>query len=221
MGMRPIALLIALLTASISHAAEFVAHFDTMSEGDVHVSSMLSDGISFYQLDQNLSGSNQVFTVEAADSADLGPSFTGPNVITFGGYVPGPGVSFGRVKSFNIGLQSPSWEMTGIDLDVWTLMPSSTGNQVVLEAWSEDALLSSTSFVPAGFTIDHRHLNLALDSVHHFALRGVGTHDNGVVFLNLDNVRITASPVPEPATWAGFGLGLLTLRSRISRSRGS
>lgn len=189
-------------------ATDFNATFDEYGEG-YFATELDSGGIHFSNLESNLPGGGQVFTIEASNPGDLGSSFTPPNVLGFLGYVPGTGTAFGRFKSMDIGLVSSGYEMHSISLDLYTFLLQDFGNTVTLAGYKDNALVDSVTVTPGTFFVDHRHLSLSNDDYDVFRVFSEGTVDTGVVFANFDNVHIAATAVPEPASMAVIGVGLL------------
>ncbi|MBI5706665.1 MAG: PEP-CTERM sorting domain-containing protein [Armatimonadetes bacterium] len=206
--MKPYLALCLLSTAALSAANTYLATFDELNEGDFGPS-ITSSGVKFYDVDQDLSGG--VFCIEQANSGDLGGSFSTPNVLGFGGYVPGSGVAFGRMKSFSIGMAGTGFQLKKASLDIWTFLLQQGGNTVTLEGWLGNTLVNSDTYTPGTFSVEHHSLSLPTDDYDKFIVRAQGAVDHGVVFADVDNVRVDAVPVPEPATLAALGLGGLAL----------
>lgn len=206
---------LALAAAAYSAANTYVATFDDLNEGDFGPS-MASGGVKLYDVDQDLGGGDN-FTIEDASAGGLGGSFSSPNVCGFGGYVPGSGVAFGRMKSFSIGMAGTGFQLKKVSLDIWTFLLQAGGNTITLEGWFGNTLVNSDSYTPGTFVVEHHFLTLPTDDYDKFVVRAQGSVDHGVVFADVDNVRVDAIPVPEPATLAALGLGGLMLLRKSAR----
>lgn len=206
-----------LALAPLASAVQFTANFDELTEG-MFGPTMTSGGIDFYGIDNDLGGNDQ-FVIEEATTGALGPNFTPPNVLGFVGYVPGSGVSFGRLKGFEFRVGSAAYEMTRVTLDFWTFLLQAGGNTVTLEGWLGTTLVDSQTYMPGTFSIVHVQLSLQDELYDEFRIVCNGPVDNGVLFANVDNVVIQAQPVPEPATVGAVLTGLAMLVARRRRSR--
>lgn len=213
--MNRLILICALLGPAFALGAQFDADFDSWTEGDF--SELFSDGgIVFHSLQRDLPGGPNNFAIENASSGQLAGSSL-PNVMGIGGYLVGPDVAFGRFKSCEFNLDAPAFTMRSAALDIWTFNLHQAGNTLFLEGYFEGQLVDSDSFTPGSFAIAHKRMSLPDDDYDRFVLRSTGTVDNGVVFLNFDNVRIIGEVVPEPATVAAILMGLAALRARSRR----
>lgn len=203
---------IAATSVTAARADVFTATFDEFSEG-FFSNDLSSGGVHFYAIDQNLGGGDN-FTIEWANSSDLGAWFTPPNVLGFGGYVPGSGEAFGRLKSFKFALANQGFHMQSVSMDFWTFLLQSFGNSVTLEGWYQGQLVNSDSYSPGTFSVVHRTLSLPTDDYDEFRILCDGPIDNGVLFADVDNVRIQAQPVPEPLPLLILAPGLLLICRR-------
>lgn len=196
-----------LAAAALSSANTYVATFDELTEGQFGPT-MVSGGVKLYDVNQDLGGGDN-FTIEDASTGGLGGAFSSPNVCGFGGYVPGSNVAFGRMKSFSIGMAGTGFQLRKVSLDIWTFLLQASGNTVTLEGWFGSTLVNSQTYTPGTFVIDHEYLSLPTDDYDKFVVRAAGSIDHGVVFADVDNVRVDAIPVPEPGTLAALGIGAL------------
>jgi hypothetical protein len=184
------------MTAALASPPVAVATFDSLPEGTV--APVLTDGgITFFGLDQRIpefTGS-YVFVVEQADVSQLGPvGFTPPNVLNWGGIVPGPGVAFGRVGEFRI---SPPNGGNWASLELWELN-SPAGNVVTLEAIRRGVVVATDAVTLSGGTVV-RHFTLTVSGKRFDELRVVGSGDTdmGVFFGLIDSVRIGRGHFPN------------------------
>ena len=182
-----------------SPATAALATFDSFTEGfDTPV--LTDGGITFSDLDQRLSGSTPLFTIEGADESLTSP-FSPPNVLTFGGYAPGPGASFGRFGSATISTR----ELASVaSLDIFNLQFPATDNILTLEAYLDGTLVGSNS-VNFNKTDDigilYRQLSISDVTFDKLRLVASGSEDEGVLFIDIDNVRIDQTAiVPEPSS---------------------
>lgn len=186
-----------------SPATAALATFDSFTEGfDTPV--LTDGGITFSDLDQRLSGSTPLFTIEGADESLTSP-FSPPNVLTFGGYAPGPGASFGRFGSATISTR----ELASVaSLDIFNLQFPATDNILTLEAYLDGTLVGSNS-VNFNKTDDigilYRQLSISDVTFDKLRLVASGSEDEGVLFISIDNVRIDQTAiVPEPSSVLGL-----------------
>ncbi len=88
-----------------AQAAPAVLHasFDNLSES-FHAPTLTVGGITFSGLDPRIAGVSPGtnFTIDATTDLAGFPGFTPPNVLDFGGFVPGPGIGFGRMGQFDM-----------------------------------------------------------------------------------------------------------------------
>jgi MYXO-CTERM domain-containing protein len=192
-------------------ATTLLATFDTLPEGDA--GSVITDGgITFSHLDRRLTGPPQTnFTIEATDTTLFGPTFTPPNYLNTGGYVGGPGFSFGRFGSARITFGSVRGYNASMDIFSFLGDP----NSLTLEAWLGGSPVASSSVTFAGSGIGRRGLTINRVAFDELRLVASGPQDSGVVFIGIDNVRVTLAP--EPASLGLLGLGLLPLLRRRKR----
>jgi hypothetical protein len=179
-------------------AADYFANFDDLPNEGAIGASFTDGGINFTGYLNDIAGPHP-FIAEQANSADLGPAFSAPYVLGFGGYVPGPGEGFGRVSTVNF--SAPTLAVYA-QLDVWysTFTP---GNTLTLSGFRNGIAVQQSSFVETdeeSHAAEHAMLSLTGGPFDSFRLSIAGALENGNSFLCLDNVRI--SPVPEPATCA-------------------
>lgn len=201
---------------SLAYATIYTATFDDLGEGPVGTS--FSDGgLTFSDIDERIpEPSIYSFDIDQA-TATLPPPFSPPNVLTFGGYIPGPECAFGRFGS--------AWiDFSGIgssaSLDVFSLA-GYPQNTLSLEAWDGSTMVASvsTSFANPN-TIQYS--SLALNNVAPFdrlELVSSGPVDYGVSFIDLDNVSVTT--VPEPNGLSLMILGFVTAICLRRRAKGS
>ncbi|BBD68887.1 hypothetical protein NIES4072_37850 [Nostoc commune NIES-4072] len=181
-----------------SPATAALATFDSFTEG--FVTPVLTDGgITFSDLDQRLSGETSVFVIER-DNESLKSPFSPPNVLTFGGYVPGPGVGFGRFGSATIS----TGELASVaSLDIFNLQFPATDNILTLEAYLDGTLVgtNSVNFKTDDTGILYRQLSLSDVTFDKLRLVASGSEEEGVLFIDIDNVRIDQTAiVPEPSS---------------------
>jgi hypothetical protein len=173
-----------------------VATFDALPEGTV--APVLTDGgITFFGLDQRIPEftGTYVFVVDQADVSQLGPDgFTPPNVLSWGGFVPGPGASFGRVGEFRI---SPPNGGNWASLELW-VHDELAGNVVTLEAIRRGVVVATDAVTLSGGDVV-RHFTLTVSGKRFDELRvvGSGDADMGVFFGVIDSVRIGRGRLPE------------------------
>ncbi|MCC5663962.1 PEP-CTERM sorting domain-containing protein [Nostoc sp. CHAB 5784] len=185
-----------------SPATAALATFDSFTEGfDTPV--LTDGGITFSDLDQRISGSTPTFIIERADESLRSP-FSPPNVLGFGGYAPGPGASFGRFGSLAIS----TGELASVaSLDIFNLQFPATENILTLEAYLDGTLVGSNSvnFKTDDTGILYRQLSISDVTFDKLRLVASGSEDEGVLFIDIDNVRIDQTAiVPEPSSLLGL-----------------
>ncbi len=154
---------------------------------------------------------SSIFTIDdvSGDDRFLGP-LTPPNCLTLGGYTPGPTGSALRFGSARISFEGIAYE---VGIDIFISGSASQNNQLALQAFLEDSLVSQTVLqVPDTTGINQRQMTISDTLFDDLRLVASGPDDYGVVFMSLDNVHI--SLVPEPATLLLLALGALMLRRR-------
>jgi hypothetical protein len=210
-------LLLSVLFGSLGtacHGVTLTANFDELQEGQSFRTSLSSGGIQFSNLNTNMPDGSGAFVIDEANAATLGNSFSGPNVLTTMGYTPGPGTGWSRFQSMDITLESPGSLMHSMSLDIWTSTSITRGNTVTLVGIRNSVVISSITYTPADDPVHHEYLSLSGGTYDRFKLFSQGIRETGVVFASFDNVRIEASPVPEPSSLFSIGFGLLVLTVR-------
>ncbi len=180
--------------------ANGVATFDGLTEGNLGPT-FTTSGITFSNLWNGIPNDDD-FTCENASTGFAGfPGFSSPNVLGFGGYVPGGGAGYARIVSFEA--TTGQIESTAqVNVFLSAVHP---GNQIHLEAWLGGALVASTAYTipgPSGFF----QTQLALYGVpfDHIVLRGVGAVDSGAFFACVDEVALYhIPPIPGGAPFCG------------------
>lgn len=205
---RSVAALALLGLAAVSRADLF-ANFDSFVEGE-WFDTLTTNGIRFHDVTTHGGGYTN-FTVDNATSGFLGAGLSSPNVLGFGGYVPGPGMQFGGIGAFWFTADAAA---TGAGLDVWTF-PGEVGlNTLVLAGYQGGDVVDSVSFsFDFNPTPTHQRLDLPANTYDSFRLSSSGPAHLGDACIVIDNVSI-AGPVPEPAAFAILGLGLVALLCR-------
>ena len=186
-----------------SPALAAIATFDSSSEG-VLGTTITDGGITFFDLDERLSPDQlpYTFSVESTTAEQLGSSFSASNYLTTGGFVPGPGLSFGRFGSARI---TTGRVEQSASLELFSQLFSPSGNILTLEALLDGNRVASNSVALADFEVIGNgpllHKTLAVSDVAFDELRLVasGPNDDGVAFIGIDNVRA----VPEPSSIVG------------------
>lgn len=203
----------ALLTGA---ALAQVATFEEYDTESFHFD-VISGGITFTNLDQNFpwGGTPHEFAIEDA-SADLtGLEGFSPNMaLGFGGYSPGSGSSFGRLKTFDFFYSDL---VTGASLQFFSF-GADAGSTVTLEGWYQGGLVDSATInLPAQWVINSQKLSLDGGVYDSFRVVAGSPTNDGTVFGLIDTVSVT--PVPEPATMAVLGLGALAVAAKRRRNR--
>ncbi len=191
--------------ASPATATTLLATFDSLPEGNAG-STITDGGITFFDLDRRLAGPPQTnFTIEATDTTLFGPTFSPPNYLTTGGYVGGPSFSFGRFGSARITFGSVRGYNASVDIFSFLGDP----NTLTLQALLGGTPVGSSSVTFSGSGVGSRTLTINRVAFDELRLVASGPQDSGVVFIGIDNARITLAP--EPAALSLLGLGLLPL----------
>ena len=196
-------------------ASASVANFDTKTEG-LFSTTIVDGGLTFNNFDAYLgSGPGDIFVIDRADG-DLGgfPGFFSPlNVMTFLGYVPGTGVGFGRMGSFDFTDGSLA---TTASMEVFSLGNAANTTITLQGKLGATVVNSSIITVPTG-GIKHTTIALPTGLYDNFHIISNSPVNSGASFVNVDNVRIAG--VPEPASLAVIGIGALgVLRRRGKKS---
>jgi hypothetical protein len=168
-----------------------VATFDSLPEGTS--TKILTDGgITFSGLDRRLPDyvGFAPFVIEQVDDGRLleADGFTPPNVLTFGGYAPGPGFGLGRVGEFRISTPNRgAWAR----LELWDA-GDVPGNVVTLEAIRRGSVVATDAVSLLGGVDQVHHYTLSVSGRSFDELRvvGSGETDSGVFFGAIDSVRI-------------------------------
>ena len=201
--------------AAISRA-DLTAHFDSLVEGQ-GFDELSTGGMRFHDV-ITYGGGFTNFTIEDASSGFLGAGLSYPNVLGFGGYVPGPDMQFGGIKAFWFTSDTVA---TTAGLDVWTFQGEPGLNTLTLRGYAGGLVIQTVSFsfdfTP---TPTHRRLDLPIDTYDSFELFSSGAAQGGDSTIVVDNVTVAA--VPAPSTMAVFtlGFGVLARRRRVARSTG-
>ncbi len=192
--------------------ATLVANFDDLTEGQVF-DQFMNGGVRFYDVMRHQTPYTN-FAIEEATDGFLGGSQTLPNVLGFGGYVPGSGVAFGAFGA--MWFTSDTEALTG-GLDVYTLPLDMGGNTLTLTGYMDSTVVNSVSHTfGSSFVSQHYRFDLPEDTYTSFRLSSSGPSVMGDSFIDVDNVTVAA--VPEPASVAALGLGVLALiRKRCAR----
>lgn len=208
-----ILLLVAGVAVATASQAALIANFDSFSEGDVF-DTFTDGGITFSNVFRHQTSYTN-FAIENASNGELGGNFSSPNVLGFGGYVPGGGVAFGAFG----GLTFSAGNATSAGLDLWTFPLNMGGNTITLTGYKQGQVVNSDSYLVPTFStsILYHRFDLSNDDYDLFKLTSDGPSVQGDSFIDIDNVQVQTSAVPEPAVVAGLGLGLLAVRRRRKR----
>lgn len=218
--------------AFASPAAAAIATFDNLLEG--FSSRVLTiEGIVFSDLDRRQISPNPSFVVERADdsSLPLDSPFSPPNILTFGGYVPGSGYGFGRFGSARISTGSLASDASLDIFDFPRLRKGSNDSIITLEAYLDGTLVGSNNIIfdtivknRDDFKSISKKLSISNVVFDELRLIASGTEDQGIVAIGIDNVRVNnIVTVPEPS--AGLGqlavgiLGTSFMLKRLSKTR--
>src|SRR5262249_11405937 len=143
-------------------------------------------GITFFNFD-NLLGGTPTMVVEDSSGVFLPYGFSPPNCLGFTTFVPGPAVSFGRIKV--VCMRTGQLETEG----QITVFESGTGagNTITLDALRNNAVALSTSLVVGGGGgVNAYTLRISGVSFDTLRLIGSGPNDQGCFFALVDNVSI-------------------------------
>jgi len=185
--------------------ATLVANFDDLTEGQVF-DQFTNGGIRFFDVMRHQTPYTN-FAIEEATDGFLGGTQTLPNVLGFGGYVPGSGVAFGAFGA--MWFTSDTEALTG-GLDVYTLPLDMGGNTLTLTGYMDTTVVNTVSHTFGNsFVAQHFRFDLPEDTYTSFKLSSNGPSVVGDSFIDVDNVTVAA--VPEPASLSVLGLGALAL----------
>lgn len=164
-----------------------IATFDSVDEGTTDAR-FTDGGITFYGQDRRITGEDVgVFTVDRADNTLIGmPGFTSPNVLGFGGFSDGPGLSFGRTGEFRFSTGDKA-KYAQVELYVTQL----SGTTVTLEALLHGKLVGTDSVTIVGTNVQHYTLKVTGKTFDELRLVGSGSVDLGVFFGAIDTVMIS------------------------------
>lgn len=204
---------VALLGLAVVSRADLLANFDSFVEGQ-WFDTLTTNGIRFHDVTTHGGGYTN-FTIENATSGFLGVGLSSPNVLGFGGYVPGPDMQFGGIGALWFTSDTIA---TTAGLDIWTFQGEVGLNTLVLAGYQGadvvDTVSFSFDFTP---TPTHQRLDLPSNTYDSFRLSSSGPAHLGDACIVIDNV--TVAPVPEPASLAILGLGLSALIFRSMRTK--
>lgn len=193
-------------------SADLIANFDNLVEGQ-GFDMFSTGGIRFHDV-ITYSGGYTNFTIEDASSGFLGAGLSSPNVLGFGGYVPGPNVQFGGIKAFSFTSDTVA---TTAGLDVWTFQGEPGLNTLTLRGYAAGLVIRSVSFsfdfTP---TPTHRRLDLPIGTYDSFELFSSGPAQGGDSTIVVDNVTVAAVPVPATMAVFALGLGVFARRRRVA-----
>jgi hypothetical protein len=200
MNRAPLVLSVVLAAAS---ARADVANFDSFAEGEN--GQIITDGtITFTNLDRRIDGDPVPGFLAIEDaSQDLAglDGFTPNNVLSFGGYSPGPGGSYGRFGSLDI---MPAAPATSASLHMFEFGGNS-GLSITLEAIRNGTVVNTVS-IPTFSQFGLHHYALALNGAEFDTLHlSVGPDPSAVIFGVIDTVEITGGGGGCPADWNSNG----------------
>ncbi len=195
-------LLVLSLTCTLEVRAQD-ANFDSLIEGPL-AGTIIVGGITFQNLDVNLTGSTPTFLCEEADGNLTGfPGFTSPNCLGWNIYTAGPQAAFGRVLSFEMTTGQTQGQAS---VEVFDL-GSYAGNTITLDAlMGHTVVASQTVPIQTGGTFHHYSLSVSGVPFDLVRVRGGGPSDNGVFFGLVDSVHFGPLP-PGNVFCSGDGTG--------------
>jgi hypothetical protein len=191
---------------SAAEAVDLTADFDSFTEG-VLGTSFMDGGISFVEAKGSPGGSDIDFIIEDASGTSLftssGSAFSSPNVLSSGGYSPGPSAGLSAQHGFSM---DPGGLANAISIEgFFARRPDpATAHTVTLELTLGGTFAASTSLDLTTFASPFESHNLSINGVLFdkatiYGTGGSGPNEGrfGGAF---DNVLI--SVVPEPASAA-------------------
>lgn len=212
-AVRPVIAIAMMAVAALSRA-ELVANFDDLTEGEVFTT-FTNGGIRFYDVSRHQGGFTN-FAIEDASTGFPSGSFSPPNTLGFGGYVPGPDYAFGAFGGMWF---TSDTESVRAAMDVWTLPLGTGGNTLTLSGYMEETFVASVSqTIDSSFVPLHFRLELPEGEYSRYWLKSTGPSVSGDSFLLVDNVLVGAVPEPVGPIAIAVGIGVLAARRR-SRSR--
>ena len=210
------ALTLAMVGMAAISSADLIANFDSLSEGQAF-DTLTTGGIRFHDVITHGGGTTD-FSIENAGGGLPGAALSPPNVLGFGGYVPGPDVAFGGIGDFWFTSDTLA---TTAGLDIWAFPGELGVNTLTLRGYRAGQVVRSVSF-SFEFTVTptHSRLDLPVDTYDSFELYSSGQAHLGDSPIVVDNVTVAA--VPEPTTTAILSLGaaafLRRRRNQVNRS---
>jgi hypothetical protein len=207
----------ALCAGVFAAASANVANFYSMSEG-FFATSFTNNGVTFSNLDQYLGSAGiDVFSIDRGDADLSGFSGYSPlNVMNFGGWVPGTGVAFGRMGKFDfsIGAQANS-----ASVEIFSLGNDPNTTITLQGRFGASVVSSSIVTVPSDSIIHNFSLAVSGGLYDNFRIISNSPTNSGASFVNFDNVTVNPVPVPEPASMAVIGVGIVSLLRRRRKNR--
>jgi hypothetical protein len=205
---------------SQAKATTLTANFDSLNEG-VQGVSFVDGGITFLEKKDSPGGPSITFAVEDASGdawfTPLGSPFTSPNVLSFGGYSPGPGagISYGHSFAMNPGELANSISLDGFFLKSAT----GTASLATLELLRDGLVVADSSLDLTSFVSNIEIHTLSINGVLFDKARifGSGGTDGNVGRFGaaFDNVQISLVPEPSSIVLIGLavcGIGAVSLR---------
>ncbi len=191
------------------------ANFDDLTEGSSYAS--FSDGgITFNHLTQYVPLPTS-FVVEA--TSDSLPGFSLPNYLTFGGYSPGSGASFGPFGSATMDFPGTASFASLNACDIAT--PSM--NTLTLEGLFNGNVVATdtVNFYGTNYQLIGRQLTVS-GTFNSLQLVAAGRDNYGYIDLGIDNVSVTIVPEHIGPCFLGFALiGALFATSKSGRNADS